>query len=299
MNDFNTETKAAEAAKGKFRRELWGPFITALKEYELLKEGDRVAVCLSGGKDSALLGVLMDELHRHSDFPFDVEYITMDPGYAPENRAKLEENAKTLGLPLRVFETNVFRVANRQEKSPCYLCARMRRGHLYNYARELGCNKIALGHHMTDAAVTVLMGMIWGSQISGMLPRLKSTNFEGMELIRPMYLVKEQDVLAWRDYNHLRFIRCACRFTEHMEREQEETGSRRHDMNHLIENLRKMDSNIDRNIFNSTHDISLKTILGVHADGWKYSFLDDYDLPEEERWISRAGTILPSKEELA
>ena len=267
-----TEGFAAKAVRGKFRRELWGPFITALKEYELLKEGDRVAVCLSGGKDSALLGVLMDELHRHSDFPFDVEYITMDPGYAPENRAKLEENAKVLGLPLRVFETNVFRVASRQEKSPCYLCARMRRGHLYNFARELGCNKIALGHHMTDAAVTVLMGMIWGSQISGMLPRLSSTNFEGMELIRPLIRIKEDDIVRWAKYCGLEFLGCACSMTA----DDGRYSSRRAWTKELMRSLKADCPDIEINLFNSTKNVMLDTLTVYKEHGTEHTFLERF-----------------------
>ncbi|MBR7033447.1 MAG: tRNA 2-thiocytidine biosynthesis protein TtcA [Clostridia bacterium] len=267
-----TEGFAAKAARGKFRRELWGPFITALKEYELLREGDRVAVCISGGKDSALLAVLMDELHRHSDFPFDVEYITMDPGYSPENRAKLEENARALGIPLRVFETNVFRVATRQEKSPCYLCARMRRGHLYNYARELGCSKIALGHHMTDAAVTTLMGMIWGSQISGMLPRLKSTNFEGMELIRPLFRIKEEDIERWARYCGLEFLGCACPMTSDDERH----SSKRAWTKQLIRSLEKECPDIEINLFNSTKNVMLDTLMGYKENGEERSFLERF-----------------------
>ena len=272
MNDFNTETKAAEAAKGKFRRELWGPFITALKEYELIKEGDRIAVCLSGGKDSALLAVLMKELHRVSDYPFGIEYIAMDPGYAPENRRKLDENARALGIPLRVFETNVFRVAGRQEKSPCYLCARMRRGHLYNYARELGCNKIALGHHMTDVIVTTLMGMLWGSQISGMLPKLKSTNFDGMELIRPLFRIREEDIVKWARYSGLSFLGCACSMTA----EDSRYSSKRQQTKELIRSLRETCPDVEINLFNSLKNVELDTFIGYKTGGESHSFLERF-----------------------
>ncbi|MCR5369554.1 MAG: tRNA 2-thiocytidine biosynthesis protein TtcA [Clostridium sp.] len=298
----DAEERALEIERSiikKFRRPIWRRFTKAVHDYQLIQEGDHIACCISGGKDSMLMAKLLQELQRHGMVHFDLDFLCMNPGYNEENWDLIQENAKTLGIPLTHFESQIFDIVADIDKSPCYLCARMRRGYLYSRAKALGCNKIALGHHFDDVIETVLMGMFFAGKIETMMPKLHSRNFPGMELIRPMYLVKEQDVLAWRDYNHLRFIRCACRFTEHMEKEQEETGSRRQDMKQLIEKLRKMDSNIDRNIFNSTHDISLKTILGVHADGWKYSFLDDYDLPEEERWINRAGTLLPLKEEPA
>ncbi|MBQ7475259.1 MAG: tRNA 2-thiocytidine biosynthesis protein TtcA [Clostridia bacterium] len=264
------ENRAAKAALGKFRRELWGPFITALKEYELISEGDRVAVCMSGGKDSALLAVLMREVRRYSDFPFDVEYITMDPGYAPENRKKLEENAAALGIPIRIFETNVFRVAGRQEHSPCYLCARMRRGHLYSFARELGCNKIALGHHMTDVIVTTLMGMLWGSQISGMLPRLRSTNFEGMELIRPLFRIREADIIRWAEYSGLDFLGCACSMTK----EDSRYSSKRRATAELIASLKRENPDVEINLFNSLRNVELDTLVGYKSGGVEHSFLE-------------------------
>ena len=271
MNEKNDiEQRAAAAVKGRFRRELWGPFITALKEYELLKEGDRVAVCLSGGKDSALLAVLMKELRRVSDYPFDVEYIAMDPGYTAENRARMEENARAFGIPLRVFETNVLRVAGRQEKSPCYLCARMRRGYLYSFAKELACNKIALGHHMTDVIVTTVMGMLWGSQISGMLPRLKSTNFEGMELIRPLFRIREDDIVRWARSTGLEFLGCACSVAS----DEGRLSSKRQQTKELIAELKKTNPDVEINLFNSLKNVELDTFVGYKTEGEYHSFLE-------------------------
>ena len=198
----------------KFRKTLWRPFVEAVKRYELIQAGDRIAVCISGGKDSMLMAKLMQELHRHSEVPFELTFLVMDPGYSPANRAKIEENAALLQVPVTIFESDVFAVANSVEESPCYLCARMRRGHLYSKARELGCSKIALGHHFSDVIETTLIGMFWGAQLQGMMPKLHSTNFPGMELIRPLYCVHEDDIIAWARYNHLEFLQCACRFTE-------------------------------------------------------------------------------------
>ena len=198
----------------KYRKELWTPFILAVKRYALIQAGDRVAVCVSGGKDSMLLAKLMQLLQRFSDVPFEVKFLAMDPGYAPANRRRIEENARLLGIPLEIFETDVFDVANAADKNPCYLCARMRRGHLYSNAMALGCNKIALGHHFNDVIETTVMAMLYGAQLQGMMPKLHSTNFEGMELIRPLYCVREDDIIAWARYNGLEFIRCACRMTE-------------------------------------------------------------------------------------
>lgn len=266
----NTQCDAAAAATGKFRRQLWGPFISALKKYRLISAGDRIAVCMSGGKDSALLAVLMKELHRHSDVPFDVEYISMDPGYSPENLARLKENAEKLGVPVKIFSTNVFRVAARQEKSPCYLCARMRRGHLYNFARELGCNKIALGHHMTDVIETTLMGMLWSSQIEGMLPRLRSANFEGMELIRPLYRIKEEDIVRWAAYCGLEFLGCACSVTA----EDSRISSKRAETKKLIKSLREICPDVEINLFNSIHNVNADTLPGYKLGGEVHSFTE-------------------------
>ena len=208
----------------KYRKELWTPFIVAVKRYELVQAGDKIAVCISGGKDSMLMAKLMQELQRHSDVPFELVFLVMDPGYNEINRQKIESNAALLEIPVTIFETNIFEVANNSEKSPCYLCARMRRGYLYAHAREQGCNKIALGHHFDDVIETILMGILYGGQINTMMPKLHSTNFQGMELIRPLYYVKEEDILAWKDYNGLHFLQCACRFTERIAKEQAARG---------------------------------------------------------------------------
>ena len=267
----------------KFRRPVWRQFTKAVHDYQLIQEGDRIACCISGGKDSMLLAKLLQELQKHGKVHFDLEFLCMNPGYHEENWSIVQNNARILGIPLAHFDSQVFDIVADIVKSPCYLCARMRRGYLYSRAKALGCNKIALGHHFDDVIETVLMGMFFAGKFETMMPKLHSNNFPGMELIRPMYLVKERDVKAWRDYNHLHFIQCACRFTEQMEKGGEESGSRREDMKQLINTLRKMDPNVDKNIMSSTHDVSLKTILGFHTDTWRYSFLDDYDLPEEQR----------------
>ena len=261
----------------KYRDELWKPFVYAVKKYELIQAGDKIAVCISGGKDSMLMAKLMQELHRHSDVPFELVFLVMDPGYNAINRQRIESNAALLHIPITVFETNIFEAANSTDKSPCYLCARMRRGHLYSKAKELGCNKIALGHHFNDVIETTVMGMFYGSQLQAMLPKLHSNNFEGMELIRPMYMVREADIKAWRDYNHLHFIQCACRFTERCATCGGEKGSKRDEMKELIAELRKRCDTIDMNIFNSVHNINLKTVIGYHKGDWSYNFLDDYD----------------------
>ena len=261
----------------KFRKEIWRPFIEAVQRYELVNEGDKIAVCISGGKDSMLMAKLMQELQRHSKVKFELVFLVMDPGYNEINRQKIESNAELLHIPITVFETDVFAVANTSEKNPCYLCARMRRGYLYSKAQELGCNKIALGHHFSDVIETPVMSMFYGGQLQAMLPKLHSKNFEGMELIRPMYMVREADIKAWRDYNHLHFIQCACRFTERCATCGGEKGSKRDEMKELIAELRKRCDTIDMNIFNSVHNINLKTVIGYHKGDWSYNFLDDYD----------------------
>ena len=267
----------------KFRRPVWRQFTKAVHDYQLIQEGDKIACCISGGKDSMLLAKLLQELQRHGKVHFELEFLCMNPGYHEENWSIVQSNARILGIPLEHFDSEIFDIVADVGKSPCYLCARMRRGYLYSRAKALGCNKIALGHHFDDVIETVLMGMFFAGKFETMMPKLHSNNFPGMELIRPMYLVKERDILAWRDYNHLHFIQCACRFTESIQKEEEESGSRREDMKQLINTLRKMDKNVDKNIMSATHDVSLKTILGFHTDDWRYSFLDDYDLPEESR----------------
>ena len=262
----------------KFRKSIWNPFILAVKRYELIKEGDRIAVCISGGKDSMLLAKLMQELHRHSDVLFELKFLVMDPGYNAANREKIESNARLLHIPITVFETDIFEIADSVTQSPCYLCARMRRGHLYSKAKELGCNKIALGHHFSDVIETTLLGMFYGSQLQAMLPKLHSTNFEGMELIRPMYCIHEEDVIAWRNYNNLEFIQCACRFTEKYTLCNNEGGiSKRQEIKQLIKKLKAENPLIEKSIFNSIHSVCLDTMLGYKFKGVEHSFLDDYD----------------------
>ncbi|MGN1410802.1 MAG: ATP-binding protein [Eubacteriales bacterium] len=258
----------------KYRKTIWAPFISAIKEYRLISEGDRIAVCMSGGKDSALLGVLMKQLCRYSDVPFEVEYIAMNPGYSEENLARLKDNCRKLELDVKLFDTNIFSVAEKQEKNPCYLCARMRRGHLYNYAKSLGCNKIALGHHFSDVIETTLMGMLWGAQIQGMLPKLHSTNYEGMELIRPLYKVHEDDIIAWARYNGLEFLRCACLMTE--KSEYDENTSKRRETKNLIREMKKTNPDIEKNIFNSIHKANIDTLCGYKLNGEEHTFLDNY-----------------------
>ena len=264
----------------KFRKELWKPFIYAVKRYELIQPGDKIAVCISGGKDSMLMAKLMQELHRHSDVPFEVVYLVMDPGYNEINRRKIESNAQLLRIPITVFETDIFAIANSTEQSPCYLCARMRRGHLYSKAQELGCNKIALGHHFNDVIETTVMGMFYGSQLQAMPPKLHSKNFAGMELIRPLYCVHEEDILAWKRYNDLEFIQCACRFTENCTMcDNGGGGSKRQEIKLLLRRLRRDNPNIEKSIFNSIHAVSLDTMVGYKTKGVEHSFLEHYDDP--------------------
>ena len=261
----------------KYRKELWNPFIKAVKNYELVQENDKIAVCISGGKDSMLMAKLMQLLQRYGDVPFELTFLVMDPGYNEKNRKKIEENAKILNVPITVFETNIFDVANSVDKSPCYLCARMRRGYLYSKAKELGCNKIALGHHFDDVIETTLIGMFYASQLKAMIPKLHSTNFEGMELIRPMYCIHEEDIIAWMNYNGLEFIQCACRFTENYTLNNNEGGmSKRQEIKMLIRQLKKDNPLIDKSIFNSIHAVSLDTMPGYKTHGKTYSFLDNY-----------------------
>ena len=262
----------------KYRRTIWQPFLTAVNRYELIEKGDKIAVCISGGKDSMLLAKLMQELQKYSDVPFEAVYLVMDPGYNPCNRRKIEENAKLLRVPITVFETRIFDIANHVSESPCYLCARMRRGYLYNKAKELGCNKIALGHHMSDVIETTLLGMFYASQLQAMLPKLHSTNFEGMSLIRPMYCIHEDSVRAWVRYNGLDFIQCACRFTENYTNSADGTGnSKRQEVKKLIKELKKDNPNIEKSIFNSIHSVCLDTFAGYKKDGEEHSFLEKYN----------------------
>ncbi len=261
----------------KYRKDIWNPFIAAVKRYELIQEGDRIAVCISGGKDSMLMAKLIQQLQRTSNVPFEAIYLVMDPGYNPINRRKIEDNAKLLQVPVTVFETDIFEVADSVTESPCYLCARMRRGHLYAKARELGCNKIALGHHLNDVIETTLMGMMYGSQIQGMLPKLKSTNFEGMELIRPLFCVKEESIISWARYNSLEFIACACKFTENAEKAQFEELSKRKETKELIKQLSKINPDIEHNLFMSLHNVSLDTMIEYKEKGVRHSFLERFE----------------------
>lgn len=262
----------------KYRKALWNPFIAAVKRYELVDAGDKIAVCISGGKDSMLMAKLMQQLQRHSDVPFDLEFLVMDPGYNEINRRKIESNAELLHIPITIFETNIFEIANSTEDSPCYLCARMRRGHLYNKAQEMGCNKIALGHHFSDVIETTLIGMFYGSQLQAMLPKLHSTNFEGMELIRPMYCIHEEDILSWKRYNDLEFIQCACRFTENCTMcDNGGGGSKRQEVKQLIQRLKKSNPQIEKSIFNSIHSVCLDTMVGYKTNGEEHSFLERFN----------------------
>lgn len=261
----------------KFHKVLWTPFITAIKQYELIAPGDRIAVCISGGKDSMLMAKLLQLLQRHSDVPFEVVNLVMDPGYNAVNRQKIESNAALLHIPVTIFETNIFDVTSGIEQSPCYLCARMRRGYLYSKARELGCNKIALGHHFSDVVETTVMGMFYGSQLQAMPPKLRSRNFPGMELIRPMYCIHEDDIIAWQRYNGLEFIQCACRFTEHAAAHGNDgSSSKRQEVKLLLRELRRTNPDIEKSIFHSIHSVCLDTMVGYKSGGVEHTFADCY-----------------------
>ena len=284
------ETAAADKAKEvetsirkKFHKKIWCQFTKAVRTYELVKPGDKIAVCISGGKDSMLMAKLFQELKLHNKFPFEVKFLVMDPGYSPANRKVIEENAKILNIPITIFESDIFDSVYNVEKSPCYLCARMRRGHLYSFARELGCNKIALGHHYDDVIETILMGMLYGAQVQTMMPKLHSTNFEGMELIRPLYLVREDDIKAWRDYNGLHFIQCACKFTDTCTScNNEENRSKRVEIKELIKTLKKTNPFVEGNIFKSVENVNLDTVVCYKQKGVRHHFLDEYDSPRNE-----------------
>ena len=261
----------------KYRKQLWAPFIAAVKRYELINEGDRVAVCISGGEDSMLMAKLIQELHRHSDVPFEAVYMVMDPGYNAVNRAKIESNAALLNIPVQIFESNIFDVADSVTDSPCYLCARMRRGFLYNKARELGCNKIALGHHLNDVIETTIMAMFYSSQLQGMMPKLHSLNFPGMELIRPLYCVREEDIIAWCRYNGLEFIQCACHFTDSVAHSADGIGeSKRKEIKELIRSLKEGNPDIEQSIFNALHAVCIETFPAWKEKGQQHSFLENY-----------------------
>lgn len=267
----------------RYRKNLWCKFTKAIREYELVQEGDKIAVCISGGKDSMLMAKLFQELKRHNKFDFDVLFLVMDPGYKTENRQLIEQNAARLNIPLTIFSSDIFASVYNIENSPCYLCARMRRGYLYSKAQELGCNKIALGHHYDDVIETILMGMLYGAQVQTMMPKLHSTNFEGMELIRPMYLIREEHIEAWRDYNHLRFLQCACRFTENSTfRGDLENTSKRREIKQLIRQLRQINPFVENNIFKSVENVNLSTVIAYKQEGIRHHFLEDYQAAENK-----------------
>ena len=262
----------------KYRDVLWTPFIAAVKRYELISAGDKIAVCISGGKDSMLMAKLLQMLQRHSEVPFELVYLVMDPGYNAVNRQKIESNAQFLHIPITVFETNIFDVANNTDKSPCYLCAKMRRGHLYSKAQSLGCNKIALGHHFSDVVETTVMAMFYGSQLQAMPPKLRSKNFPGMELIRPMYCIHEDDILAWKRYNDLEFIQCACRFTENCTMcDNGGGGAKRQEIKTLLRRLRRDNPNLEKSIFNAIHSVCLDTMVGYKSGGIEHTFTEIYN----------------------
>ena len=276
--DEKKQTEAELSIRKKFHKKLFTPFAKAINTYDLIQEGDHIAVCISGGKDSMLMAKLFQELKRHNKFPFELSFLVMDPGYSELNRMVIERNAAMLGIPVTIFESDIFDAVYDVEKSPCYLCARMRRGHLYSKARELGCNKIALGHHFDDVIETILMGMLYGGQVQTMMPKLHSTNFEGMELIRPMYLIREEDIMHWRDYNGLHFIQCACRFTDTCSscRPDGSSASKRVEIKHLIKEMKKTNPFVEKNIFKSVENVNLATVIAYKQKNEVHNFLDNY-----------------------
>ena len=281
MSAPEEQDKAVDVEKSlrkKFKKAIWSKFTKAINTYELVKPGDKIAVCISGGKDSMLMAKCFQELKLHNKFDFEVKFVVMDPGYSPENRKVIEDNAKSLHIPIMIFETDIFDSVYHVENSPCYLCARMRRGHLYHFAQQLGCNKIALGHHYDDVIETILMGMLYGGQVQTMMPKLHSTNFEGMELIRPLYCIHEEDICAWRDFNALHFIACACRLTEERDKSGDGIGnSKRAEIKQLLKTLRETNPDVEKNVFSAIHAVSLDTMPGWKIGEKEYSFLDDYD----------------------
>ena len=278
-NEAEQRTKDIERSIiKKFRKPIWRRFTKAIREYELVQDGDKIAVCISGGKDSMLMAKLFQELSRHGKKNFEIVFLVMNPGYNEINYQTIKDNAKILNVPITVFESDIFNIVASEEQSPCYLCARMRRGYLYSKAKELGCNKIALGHHYDDVIETILMGMLYGAQVQTMMPKLHSTNFEGMELIRPLYLIREADIIHWANYNDLHFIQCACRFTEHCAScGGTEKGSKRTEIKELIHELAQKDPVIEYNIFRSVENVNLNTVIGYKQDGVRHNFLDTYD----------------------
>lgn len=276
--------RAERSLQKKYRQEIWIRFIQSIKEYRLIAPGDRIAVCISGGKDSMCMAKCFQLLARHSEIPFAAEYLVMDPGYNELNRLRIEQNARLLDIPIHIFETDIYNIVAQEDDSPCYLCARMRRGHLYRQAQELGCNKIALAHHFDDAIETMLMSMLYSGEVKTMLPKLHSAHFAGMQLIRPMYLVRERDIIAWKQFNGLEFIQCACRLTENCTLDESGGGSKRQEIKALLRGLREKSSLIDANIFRSMHNVNLDALPGWRQGGQRHSFLDDYDAapPEKE-----------------
>ena len=279
MESITLENRTREIERSiikTYRNEIWRRFTKAINEYELIKDGDRIAVCISGGKDSMLMAKLFQELIRHGKHNFDLEFICMDPGYTERNAARIRENAKILGIPLTVFETDIFASVDAVRDNGCYLCARMRRGHLYAKAREMGCNKIALGHHYDDVIETLLMSILYGGQIQGMMPKLHSTNFEGMELIRPLYLIRERDIIRWKNHNELEFLNCACRFTERCAAGDSEIESKRDEIKELIAQLAEKDPVIEKNILKAAENVNVDTLIAYKKDGVKHHFLEEY-----------------------
>ena len=275
----------------KFRKAIWTKFLKGIKEYDLIQAGDKIAVCISGGKDSMLMAMCMKRLQRYSKVPFEVVFLVMNPGYNEINYQKIRENAELLEIPVQVFETGIFDAVAKVDQHPCYLCARMRRGHLYKTAKELGCNKIALGHHFDDVIETILMGMLYGSQVQTMMPKLHSENYEGMQLIRPMYLVREADIIRWKQYNDLQFIQCACRFTENCTMcDNGGGGSKRQEIKALLKQLRAVNPAVDKNIFRSVENVNLQTIISYHRGNDCHHFLDDYDEGRSVRGTKAEGT---------
>lgn len=280
---MDKHTEVERSIYKKYRKTIWKRFIAGINEYEMIKPGDCIAVCISGGKDSMLLAKCIEHLQKHSDFPFEAKYLVLDPGYSPENRQRILDNARLLNLNVEVFDAEIFDYVDDIEKSPCYMCARMRRGYLYKYARSIGCNKIALGHHFDDVIETILLSMIYGAEVKTMMPKLHSTNFEGMELIRPLYMVREADIISWARYNDLHFLQCACHFTKKTEETSDkEMESKRKEMKELISSFRKINSNIEMNIFRSVHNVNLETVIGYRKKDKRYNFLDDYDDQSDE-----------------
>ena len=279
MECKTTCEKVELSIRKKFHNKIFSKFCKAINEYKLLKPGDKVAVCISGGKDSMLMAKCFQELQKHHKFEFDVVFLVMDPGYSKANRKQIENNAKLLNVPVKIFESNIFESVVNIEKSPCYICARMRRGYLYKFAQELGCNKIALGHHYDDVIETIVMGMLYGAQIQTMMPKLHSDNFEGMELIRPLYLVREEDIIHWRDYNGLTFLQCACKFTEKYYGDNaQESGSKRKYVKDLIAKLAETDPIIEQNIFKSVENVNLATIIAYKDEhGVRHTLQERYD----------------------